>query len=54
MAKTPIGVIKKVDINGRVSIPSTFRKMLDIELEEDVEIRLVMNNKEKVIEIRKV
>ena len=48
-----IGVIRNVDKTGRVSLPIEFRKELEIETTDDVEIRLVLVDGKKVIEIKK-
>lgn len=49
-----IGIIRKVDVVGRISIPAEYRRELNIEIDDELEISLVLlSNKEKVIEIRK-
>ena len=49
-----IGITRKVDVVGRVSIPAEYRRELNIDVEDELEIRLVLlSNKEKVIEIKK-
>lgn len=49
-----IGIIRKLDVCGRVSIPIEYRKELNIDIDDELEISLVLlSNKEKVIEIKK-
>lgn len=54
MNRKNVGIVRQIDKNGRITLPSEFRKELGVELEDDVEICLVMtDNKNKVIEIKK-
>lgn len=49
-----IGIVRKIDSLGRISIPAEYRRELNIEIDDELEISLVLlSNKEKVIEIRK-
>ncbi len=54
MSRKHIGVTRQIDNTGRISLPSEFRKELDINFGEDVEISLIEIEKNiKVIEIKK-
>lgn len=49
-----IGITKTIDNLGRLVLPSDLRKELDIDYPSaEVEIKLALVNKKKVIEIRK-
>ena len=53
-SRESIGITRKVDVVGRISIPAEYRRELNIDVEDELEIRLVLlSNKEKVIEIKK-
>lgn len=66
MNRKNVGIVRQIDKNGRITLPSEFRKELGVELEDDVEICLVMGEEDfrdsenpnkpiyrKVIEIKK-
>ena len=49
-----IGIVRKIDNLGRLSVPAEYRRELNIESDDEVEISLVLlQNKEKVLEIKK-
>lgn len=49
-----IGITRQVDQLGRIVIPVEIRRELDIDLGEELEIKIALLNKRtKVIEIRK-
>ena len=53
--KKYIGINRKIDPVGRITLPIEYREELGIECGEEVEIRLAtIGNRKKVIEIRKV
>lgn len=54
MSELKKGIIKKIDACNRIVFPKDYKKMLDLEIGDDIELIVIEKGKERFIELRKV